>query len=208
MLAAIAHDLRGPITRVRLRVEQMAIDDETQRKILADLDEMTQMVESSLAFARDEAATEASQPVDLVALLATICDDAVDAGHPAEFAFDGRLVFPGRPLALKPLFTNLVDNALRYGRRAVVRVSADTHNLQVVVEDKGPGIPESEMENVFKPFFRIERSRNKRTGGIGLGLATARTIARAHGGDVVVANRPEGGLRTTVTLPRQAHDGA
>jgi signal transduction histidine kinase len=208
MLAAIAHDLRGPITRVRLRVEQMAIDDETQRKILADLDEMAQMVESSLAFARDEAATEASQPVDLAALLVTICDDAVDAGHPAEFAFDGRFVYPGRPLALKRLFANLVDNAVRYGQSATVRVSAGLHDLQVIVEDEGPGIPESEMGNVFKPFFRIERSRNKRTGGIGLGLATARTIARAHGGDVVVANRPEGGLRATVTLPRQSNEGA
>jgi signal transduction histidine kinase len=208
MLAAISHDLRGPITRVRLRVEQMAIDAVAQRKILADLDEMAQMVESSLAFARDEATTEASQPVDLAALLATICDDAVDAGHRAEFVFDGRLVFPGRPLALKRLFANLVDNAVRYGRSAMVRASADSHYLQVVVEDEGPGIPESEMENVFKPFFRIERSRNKRTGGIGLGLATARTIARAHGGDVVVANRPEGGLQATVTLPRHAQDGA
>ena len=122
--------------------------------------------------------------------------------------FDGRLVFPGRPLALKRLFANLVDNAVRYGRSTVVRASADSHDLQVVVEDEGPGIPESEMENVFKPFFRIERSRNKRTGGIGLGLATARTIARAHGGDVVVANRPEGGLQATVTLPLHAHDRA
>ena len=207
MLAAIAHDLRGPITRVRLRVEQMAIDDATQRKIIADLDEMAQMVESSLAFARDEATTESSQPVDLAALLATICDDAVDAGHHAELAFEGRLVFQGRPLALKRLFVNLVDNAVRYGGRAEVRASIDKQKLQVRIEDEGPGIPEREMENVFKPFFRIERSRNKRTGGIGLGLATARTIARAHGGDVIVANRPEGGLRATVTLPRQAQSG-
>jgi signal transduction histidine kinase len=193
---------------VRLRVEQMAIDDQTQRKIIADLDEMAQMVESSLTFARDEATTESSQPVDLAALLATICDDAVDAGHRAEFAFDGRLVFQGRPLALKRLFANLVDNAVRFGGRAEVRASIDKHKLQVRIEDEGPGIPEREMENVFRPFFRIERSRNKRTGGIGLGLATARTIARAHGGDVIVANRPEGGLRAIVTLPRQAHDGA
>ena len=208
MLAAISHDLRGPITRVRLRVEQMAIDAEAQRKSLADLDEMAQMVESSLAFARDEATTEASQPVDLAALLATICDDAVDSGHRAEFAFDGRLVFPGRPLALKRLFANLVDNAVRYGGRADVHAAIDKQMLQVTVEDEGPGIPESEMENVFKPFFRIERSRNKRTGGIGLGLATARTIARAHGGDVGLANRPEGGLQATVTLPRRTQDRA
>jgi len=207
MLAAISHDLRGPITRLRLRAEQMAIDAETQRKTLADLDEMAQMVDSSLAFARDEAATEASQPVDVTALLATICDDAVDAGHRADFAFEERLVFEGRPLALKRLFANLVDNAVRYGRSAAARASVDALKLRVIVEDEGPGIPESEMENVFKPFFRVERSRNKRTGGIGLGLATARTIARAHGGDVSVENRPGGGLRAIVTLPRRTQDG-
>ena len=208
MLAAISHDLRGPITRVRLRVEQMAVDDETQHKIIANLDEMAQMVESSLAFARDEATTEASQPVDLAALLATICDDAVDAGHPAEFAFAGRLVFQGRPLALKRLFANLIENAVRYGTRADVHASIDKRKLQVLIEDEGPGIPESEMQNVFKPFFRVDRSRNKRTGGIGLGLATARTIARAHGGDIVLENRPGGGLRATVNLPRQSVVGA
>ncbi|MDR3494497.1 MAG: ATP-binding protein [Ancalomicrobiaceae bacterium] len=208
MLAAISHDLRGPITRVRLRAEQMAIDAETQRKILADLDEMAQMVDSSLAFARDEAMDEATQLVDLSTLLTTVSDDAVDAGHRAEFAFDGRLVFLGRPLALKRLFANLVDNAIRYGRCAEVRASVDERALCVIIEDQGPGIPQSEMENVFKPFFRLERSRNKRTGGIGLGLATARTIARAHGGDVVIENRPDAGLRATVTLPRRAQEEA
>ena len=208
MLAAISHDLRGPITRVRLRVEQMTIDAETQQKILSDLDEMAQMVDSSLTFARDEATDEATQPVDLAALLSTICDDAVDAGQRAEFAFGERLVLQGRPLALKRLFANLVDNAVRYGGGADVHASADQRKARVTIEDKGPGIAESEMENVFKPFFRIERSRNKRTGGIGLGLATARTIARAHGGDVIIEDRSGGGLRAVVTLPRQMQQGA
>lgn len=208
MLAAISHDLRGPITRLRLRIEQIEIDADAQRKMLADLDEMSQMVESSLAFARDEATNEISQPVDLAALLNTLCDDAVDAGHRADFDWDGRLVFQGRPLAMKRLFANLIDNAVRYGGEVKVRASSDQHMVQVIIEDEGPGIPEDQTENVFKEFFRLERSRNKRTGGIGLGLPTARSIARAHGGDIVLQNRPGGGLRATVTLPRPRRSDA
>jgi signal transduction histidine kinase len=204
MLAAISHDLRGPITRLRLRAEQMAMDCEAQRKMLADLDEMAQMVESSLAFARDEASDEASQPIDLAALLTTLCDDATDAGNPVNFAWEGRLVYWGRPLAMKRVFANLIDNAVRYGGCAQIHVSAGPQTLAVVIDDEGPGIPPDQAENVFKPFFRLEQSRNKRTGGIGLGLATARTIARAHGGDIVLENRPQGGLRAKVTLPHQS----
>jgi signal transduction histidine kinase len=208
MLAAISHDLRGPITRLRLRIEQIDIDPTAQEKMLGDLDEMAQMVDSSLAFARDEATDEARQPVDLAALLNTLCDDAIDAGRKAEFEWEGRLVYHGRPLAMKRLFANLIDNALRYGGDVTVSASNDQQSLRVFIDDCGPGIPGSESENVFRPFFRLEKSRNKRTGGIGLGLATARSIARAHGGDVVLENRPEGGLRATVTLPRRSDDGA
>jgi signal transduction histidine kinase len=208
LLAAISHDLRGPITRLRLRLEQMAIDADAQSKMLADLDEMAEMVASSLAFARDEAAEEASQPVDLAALLDALCDDALDAGYQAAFDWEGRLVYRGRPLALKRLFANLIENAVRYGHDAEVQLSGGPKEVRVVVEDHGSGIPPDQLENVFKPFFRLEQSRNKRSGGIGLGLATARTIARAHGGDIVLQNRPGGGLRATVTLPRQPDVGA
>jgi signal transduction histidine kinase len=109
---------------------------------------------------------------------------------------------------MKRLFANLIDNALRYGGHVTVSASNDPESLQIYIDDRGPGIPESERENVFRPFFRLEKSRNKRTGGIGLGLATARSIARAHGGDIVLTNRPEGGLRATVTLPRRSSSGA
>jgi signal transduction histidine kinase len=204
MLAAMSHDLRGPITRLRLRAEQAVADPGAQAKMLADLDEMAQMVESSLAFARDEAAEEESQPIDLAALLTTLCDDAVDAGHRAEFAWEGRLVYEGRPLAMKRLFANLLDNAIRYGDGAQVRAFSEAGQVRVEIDDDGPGIPPEQLHNVFKPFFRLESSRNKRTGGIGLGLATARTIARAHGGDIIMRNRTEGGLRATVTLPRRS----
>ena len=110
-------------------------------------------------------------------------------------------------MAMKRLFANLIDNAVRYGGRAELRLSAGPQKVEVAIDDQGPGIPPDQAENVFKPFFRLEQSRNKRTGGIGLGLATARTIARAHGGDIVLENRPQGGLRAKVTLPRQSDAG-
>ncbi|HIJ61828.1 MAG TPA: HAMP domain-containing protein [Rhodospirillaceae bacterium] len=201
MLAAISHDLRTPITRLRLRTEQLPIDALQQGKMLADLDEMEQMVTANLNFARDESSVEASQTVDLAALLQTICDEAADIGREAEFDWQVRLPFGGRPQALKRLFANLVENATRYGERA--RVSATNHGetMEVVIDDDGPGIPETQLKSVFRPFTRLEQSRNLQTGGIGLGLANARTIARAHGGDVVLENRPGGGLRAIVRLP-------
>jgi len=201
MLAAISHDLRTPITRLRLRTEQLPIDAEQQDKMLRDLDEMEQMVSSSLAFAKDEATAEPNQAMDLAALIGSICDDLTDAGHDADFEWAGRLIYHGRPLAMKRLFSNLIWNAVRYGQCAKVRATPLPGRIEVVVEDQGPGIPDDQLEKVFKPFYRLENSRNKRTGGLGLGLANVRTIARAHGGDVRLSNRPEGGLSATVTLP-------
>ncbi len=203
MFAAISHDLRGPITRLKLRAEQLEIDPAVRAKMVADLDDMAEMVESSLAYARDEAQEEKSEAVDVAAILTSLCDDASDAGRQAEFAWEGRLVYRGRPLALKRMLSNLIDNAVRYGDGVEVRVEEDARRLLVLIEDEGPGIPSDQIENVFRPFFRLESSRNKRTGGIGLGLATARSIARAHGGDIVLESRCERGLRATVVLPRQ-----
>jgi signal transduction histidine kinase len=201
-VAAVSHDLRTPITRLRLRTEQLPIDPGQQKKMLDDLNEMEQMVASSMAFARDAVAEEPRQAFDLAALLGTLCDDMADAGHDVAFDWRGRLVFTGRPLAMKRLFANLLENAVRYGNRARVEASAAAAGLSVTVSDDGPGIPEAQMETAFRPFVRLEGSRNrKRAGGLGLGLATARSIARAHGGDVLLANRPGGGLVATVQLP-------
>jgi len=200
-LAAVSHDLRTPITRLRLRAE--FIDDaEAQRKMLADLDEMEAMIAATLAFAADDAGAEASVALDLAALLRGLCDDARDRG--ADAAYDGpeKLALDGRPRALKRLFGNLVDNALKYGKRARVALAAADNTVTVTVADDGPGIPEGELEKVFQPFYRVEPSRSRATGGTGLGLAVVRSIARAHGGDTVLANRPGGGLAATVTLPR------
>jgi signal transduction histidine kinase len=206
MLAAIGHDLRTPITRLRLRAEFLE-DDELRRKMLADLAEMEAMVTATLAFSRDDAAAEPSVPLDLAALCRTVLDEAQDAHPEAEedaFAYQGpeRLTVHARPVALKRALANLVGNALAYGGAARVRLDPPSAGItRLAVEDDGPGVPETELEAVFAPFRRLESSRNRETGGVGLGLPIARNILRAHGGDVVLRNRPEGGLAALVTLP-------
>jgi signal transduction histidine kinase len=202
MLAAISHDLRTPIMRLRLRAEFVE-DDEQRERTLHDLDEMERMIASTLAFARDDAATEAPETVDLVALVQRVCDDIEDAGLSVEFEGEGRLAYMCRPNALRRALANLVENAALYGHQARVDLLAQERALVVRIDDQGPGIPEAEQENVFKPFQRLEASRSRETGGTGLGLTVARTIVRAHGGDIHLENRPEGGLRVEVTLPRQ-----
>jgi signal transduction histidine kinase len=206
MLAAIGHDLRTPITRLKLRAEFME-DEEQRAKMLSDLEEMEAMVTATLAFARDDAAAEPSVPLDLAALCRTVLDEAADARpdvEPEAFAFEGveRLTIRGRPIALKRALANLVANAANYGGNArVVLAPPQAGQIQLRVEDDGPGIPEESQEAVFQPFRRLEVSRNRETGGVGLGLPIARNIFRAHGGDVVLQNRPEGGLSALVTLP-------
>ncbi len=200
-LAAVSHDLRTPITRLRLRAE--FIDDaEAQKKVLADLDEMEAMIAATLAFAADDAAAESTAAFDLAALLAGLCADARHRG--GDVSYDGlaTLAFDGRPRALKRLFGNLIDNAVKYGHHARVALATDDKTITVAVADDGPGIPDAELEKVFQPFYRVEPSRSRETGGTGLGLAVVRSIARAHGGDVTLNNRREGGLTATVTLPR------
>ncbi|CAA7625630.1 putative two-component sensor histidine-kinase (Modular protein), classical system [Candidatus Terasakiella magnetica] len=202
MLAAISHDLRSPITRLRLRAELLP-QGEASGRMLADLSEMEAMVTSTLEFAREESVTEPSQAIDLAATIEAICDNASDMGLPAEFDWPGRLICICRPLAMKRALANVVENAARYGARAVVHARHVSHNIVITVDDNGPGIPETEMGKVFTPFYRLEGSRNRKTGGIGLGLTVVRTIVRAHGGDIRLENRAEGGLRVTITLPQE-----
>ncbi len=206
LLTAIGHDLRTPITRLKLRAEWME-DEGQRRKMLADLDELSAMVSATLAFGRDVAGTEPAVPLDLAALLRTVLDEAADArpGAAGCLAYDGpdRLQIQGRPLALKRALANLVGNAVAYGGAARVTVSAGRPGAGVAIqiEDSGPGIPPDELDRVFEPFHRLEGSRNRETGGTGLGLPITRNILRAHGGDVTLANRDGGGVRATVTLP-------
>ncbi|HEY0182857.1 MAG TPA: ATP-binding protein [Rhodopila sp.] len=205
LLSAIGHDLRTPITRLKLRAE--FVEDEEQRhKILADLEELEAMVSATLAFGRDARTTEPVSHLDLAELLRTVLDEAGDAKPDVldGLKFDGpaHLTVRARSLALKRVFVNLVSNAINYGGSATVRLSQPNNRIVVVeIEDDGPGIPPGELERVFEPFHRGEPSRNRETGGVGLGLPIARNIMRAHGGDVTLANRPTGGVKATVTLP-------
>jgi len=203
MLAAVSHDLRTPITTLRLRAE-FVDDAETRERLVATLDEMQAMIEAVLAFAREDAAREDTRRVDLAALVASLCDDLADQGGDVAFAEAGKTTLACRPVALKRALGNLIENALAYGRRARVSLIDGAEAVEIVVEDDGPGIPEAEMARVFEPFVRLDRARGHETGGVGLGLAIARTVARAHGGDVVLANRPEGGLRASLRLPKRA----
>ncbi|HEY3848495.1 MAG TPA: ATP-binding protein [Acetobacteraceae bacterium] len=210
LLTAIGHDLRTPITRLKLRAEFIE-DDEQRGKVLADLEELEAMVSATLAFGRDARTGEAVSALDMAELLRTLLDEAGDARPEAvsRLAYEGppHWTVRARPLALKRALTNLISNAVMYGGGARVRlvppasVGAAAAMLTIEVEDDGPGIPPGELERVFEPFHRGEPSRNRETGGVGLGLPIARNIMRAHGGDVVLANRPMGGAKATVTLP-------
>ncbi len=205
LLTAIGHDLRTPITRLKLRAEWMD-DEEQQRKMLVDLDELEGMVAATLAFGRDDANAEPPSPLDLVELLRTILDEAADAHleEADQIGFSGpdHQVVRARPVAIKRALTNLVLNSVKYGGGARVTLMPPRNGtVTTLVEDDGPGIPVAELDRVFEPFHRLEPSRNRETGGTGLGLSIARNILRAHGGDVVLSNRPSGGLRALVTLP-------
>lgn len=204
MLAAISHDLRTPITRLQLRVESMP--GEQREKAIADLQEMEQMINSILSFARDYSQEEPISRFDLGALLDTICDDLQDAGRDIELQtadkLRGQCVLSGRILALKRALNNLIENAVKYGQQARVSLHDDGANWQIRIKDQGPGIPEADLNKVFRPFYRLDAARTSGKGGSGLGLAVARDIVRAHGGDIKLINQPAGGLQVTVSLPR------
>ena len=206
MLAAVSHDLRTPITRMRLRAE--CVKDRMQgAKFLADLKEMEDMIASVLTFAKDDALSEPTVPVDLVAMLQSICDEFTDREFDVSFGGGGRLPYPCRRVSIRRCFANLIENAVKYGQRAEVSLDVSETEIMIHVDDRGPGIPDEAREQVFRPFYRVERSRSRDSGGSGLGLTIARTVALAHGGDVLLAARPGGGLRATIVLPKDEMPG-
>jgi signal transduction histidine kinase len=202
-LAAISHDLRTPLTRLKLRVEAVA-EPELRDKLKEDIDEMSVMLAATLDFLRGQSQPEALQPLDVTALARSLAEDAEDQGQPVTVDGEAQPI-PARPLALRRCLNNLVDNALRYGRRAEIRLKDSPKHLVIEVRDRGPGIPESQLEAVFAPFHRLDASRNRATGGIGLGLSIARDIALSHGGFLTLNNAEGGGLVARLVLPRGGH---
>lgn len=201
MLAAVSHDLKTPITRMRLRADHIAAPD-LQDQFVADLDEMSQMLDTSIEFVRSTDNGEGLAEVDIMALLESLADDYAELGSRVRVRGTAGAPLRAQPLHLKRCLTNLIDNGVRYGGEVDIEVRDAPAQLAIVIGDNGPGIPPELLDKVFEPFFRVENSRSRMTGGSGLGLSIARNIARLHGGDVVLANKPEGGLESRLTLPR------
>lgn len=200
LLAAVSHDLRTPITKLRLQAEFIE-DKAAQEKLLLHLNDMEQMLTATMSFARDETQNEESRVIDLVSLVESICDDLLETGAHLTTELPDRLVYECRPTGIRRMVTNVIENAVKYAPSAHVSLQAYADYIEFKVVDSGQGIDESLFEQVFTPFYRVESSRNRETGGVGLGLSVVRSVARLHGGDVVLSNVKEGGLAVVVKLP-------
>ena len=200
MLAAISHDLRTPLTRMRLRGEFIE-DFEQQGRLFRDVDEMQAMVDGALAFFRDDAVAEPNTTFDLPHVLMTVANDYADQEIEIQYVGPAHALYQGRPFALKRAFNNLVENAIKYATPPRLELLCEEQAFVVVVRDQGPGIPDKLLENVFLPYYRVEKSRNRSTGGVGLGLTVALAIVHGHGGEIRLRNSPEGGLEARVVLP-------
>ena len=201
VLAAMSHDLKTPVTRLRLRAELLT-DPQLRLKFTKDLEEMESMVSAALDFLRGFEAGESSKPVDMMALLESLQADMVEIG--SQVSIEGKSLKPytGKPAALKRCLANLVENAVKYGKSALIKVDDNDERLEIRIQDEGPGIPTAELARVFDPFYRLERSRSRETGGTGLGLTIAKSIAEGHGGRLTLQNRSGGGLEARLVLPR------
>jgi signal transduction histidine kinase len=199
MLAAISHDLRTPITRLKLRAESLD-DKQLYRKILGDLSDMEHMINSVLSFVQSDS-EELAVKFDLAVLLETVINDMQDAGFSVHYESTiTTLPFLGQIKALKRAFSNLLDNAVKYGAGAVLNLSKAANEITVTIDDHGPGIPEHELQKVFQPFYRLDETRNKSTGGTGRGLVIVKNILVQHQGDIQLINLPKGGLRVQITF--------
>jgi signal transduction histidine kinase len=198
--AAIAHDLRTPLTRLAFRLDDLP--EPLGPKVRADIEEMKSMISAALDFMREHSAHTPRERLDLRLLVERVVNDQLDLGHDVTLEPGEQVTVEGVPLALRRMVSNLVENALKYGERAHLRIELNAERVILEVDDDGPGIPESLHQQVFEPFYRIEGSRNRNTGGIGLGLATVRGIVLEHGGEIRLGNRKSGGLRVSVSLPR------
>ncbi|MBL1378930.1 ATP-binding protein [Zobellella iuensis] len=201
MLAAISHDLRTPITTLLLRSEFLP-EGEDKQKLQDGLRQMEQMLAATLQFAREDGLAEPVRDLDLPSLLESLCDDLQDNGHDVSLEEPSPIIYRCRPTALRRALQNLLENGVKYGGKVEVRLRDDRDAIRIQIRDFGPGIPAEQLEEVFKPFIRLDSARNLEDGSVGLGLAIARTLIHQHGGELCLANHPRGGLLATVTLPR------
>ena len=199
MLAGVSHDLRTPLTRMKLQLEMMG-DGEGVTNLKTDISDMEHMLEEYLAFARGEGG-ETAVDSSLSDLLLEIANHARRKGAAIDLHSEGDIRAPIKPNALKRALTNLVENSIRHGEHISIRSGVRGETVEIIVDDDGPGIPEDKRADVFKPFFRLDSSRNPITGGVGLGMTIARDVIRGHGGDIELEDAPGGGLRIRVSLP-------
>lgn len=202
MLAAISHDLRSTATRMQLRSELLenAQEREGMLRVVSD---MRAMIESVLDFVRGVEPNEKPRKTNLLALLDSLCEDLKEEGYPIEYEFDDFAAnLQCRPASLRRCFQNIIDNAVKYGGETHVSCHIDAQHIVVSFDDEGPGVPEKELLNLTQPFYRLERSRNRDNGGVGLGLAIAQNIVQSHGGSLMISNRKPQGLRVEVFLPK------
>jgi signal transduction histidine kinase len=201
MLAAISHDLRTYLTRLRLRVE-MVSDADIRDRATRDVEDMNALLDDALAFARTSFAGTAREAVDVVGIVRHECAERAGTGGAVRAQLPaGRVIVAGERAALARVVGNLIDNALKYGRQADVAVVTGASAVEITVDDRGPGIPAGERQRIFEPFLRLDPSRNRERGGAGLGLAIARHLIQGHGGAIAVEDRPGGGARFRVSLP-------
>jgi signal transduction histidine kinase len=207
-VAAVSHDLRTPLTRLALRAEALH-DPQERLQFGRDIAEMDTMIRVTLDYLRGAAQAEAAVALDLPSLVDSLIQDQQDCGHDVATAEPLPALPPlqAQASALRRCIANLLDNAVRYGGSATVLLEDEGAGVRLTVQDRGPGIAEEELERVLQPFYRVEGSRNRNSGGVGLGLATAHDIARQHGGSLVLRNREGGGLQAELFLPRIANAG-
>ncbi len=201
-LAAMSHDLRTPLTSLRLHAEFIT-NEETQENIIDKIDEMEQITKATISFAKQDAWLEQMKKVDLTALLESLCLDLSDLGMKVEYLITDKINYSCRPVALKRAFSNLIENGVKYGESVHVEISEQSDQIKVIISDQGQGIPESEHNRMFEAFERMEVSRNKESGGMGLGMTIALTVIQDHGGEIQLQNRASKGLDVVILLPKK-----
>ena len=203
-LSAISHDIRTPLTSMRLQAEFIEEKD-VQENIFKKIDEMEEICEATITFALQDSWTEKTREFDISSLVDSLCSDLHDQGFNVDFNFIEKINFYGRPITLKRAITNLIKNGVEYGKKVDVFIKKSDDFLEIHIIDHGKGIPEEKIEMLFAPFERLEHSRNRDSGGLGLGLAIARSVVRSHGGEIQLSNIDGKGLDATIILPMSPH---